>query len=284
MIEITFRQKEDALKLSECVRKKQASFYENGMLLAKEDHYIVRFSSNQLEMVKQVLRQFILFEKRDDWLREIMSQLFCFTDPGEQQQIIDIIRSLLKGNRDELLPLIKGVEIEENLTATIDDMLMSNASFSFDSFIKFRLRSFMANLERYVEVAIDEYKMEQEYQMFIQMLRDFIQNRQAKMERLHLLLKGDVIFYDRYLQEMSRADIAKLVDRKLLFNHPVYVDSVTIAPLLSIAPNEIYMYTNETENPLVRTIQNIFEERVQLYPYQSFFKQKNILIKRYEQT
>lgn len=277
MIEITFQHKKDALKLLECLREKQPSFFENGLLLSKEDHYIVRFSTNQLEIVKEIFRQFILVEKRDDWLRKIMSQLFHFTDPGEQQQIIEIVHSLLKGNRDELLPFLKGVEVEENVTITIDDMLTSNTSFSFDSFMKFRLRSFMANLERYVEVAIDEYKMEQEYQMFIQMLRDFIRNRQAKMEQLHLLFKDDVRFHDRSLQEMSRTDISKLVDRKLLFNHPVYVDSVTIAPLLSIAPNKIFMYTNETENPLVRTIQNIFEERVQLFPYKAFFTTKERL-------
>lgn len=31
-----------------------------------------------------------------------------------------------------------------------------------------------------------------------------------------------------------------MIDRKLLFNHPVYVDSATIAPLLSIAPATIF--------------------------------------------
>ena len=32
----------------------------------------------------------------------------------------------------------------------------------------------MNELEKYVELSLDEYKMEQEYQMFIQTLREFL--------------------------------------------------------------------------------------------------------------
>lgn len=58
-----------------------------------------------------------------------------------------------------------------------------------------------------------------------------------------------------------------MIDRKLLVNHPVYVDSASIAPLLSIAPTTIFLYTKDPEEALVRTIKNIFEERVSILPY-----------------
>ncbi len=56
------------------------------------------------------------------------------------------------------------------------------------------------------------------------------------------------------------------MDRQLLANHPVYVDSAVIAPLLSIAPEKIFLYTNEEEEALVRTLRNIFEERIAVFP------------------
>lgn len=279
MIEITFQHKKDVLMLLNCIRERLPSFHNHVLLLSKEDHYIVKFTTNRLQPVKELFRYFILMIKRDDWLRQIISELFHFKDPGEQQQIVQIVHSLLKGDRNELLSFIKGVDVEENVTATIEDMFVHHTSFSFDSFIKFRLRAFISNLEKYVEVAIDEYKMEQEYQMFIHMLRDFLKNRQAKINKVHLLFSDSVIFYDDHLQEINRDVISSLVDRKLLFNHPVYVDSITIAPLLSIAPNVIYIYAKEKETPLVRTIENIFEERVTLRSYQSFFQKSQIQTK-----
>ncbi len=66
----------------------------------------------------------------------------------------------------------------------------------------------------------------------------------------------------KHFTEMKRFELTKMIDRKLLINHPVYVDSTTIAPLLSIAPKLIYLYSAKPEQPLIRTIQNIFEERV----------------------
>lgn len=274
MVEITFQNIEDAQRLFERLHQKVPSSHKNVRLLAREDHYIIKFSTNELEVAKKVFRQFILNEKRDDWLQTIISQMFYFTDVGEQQQIIDIVHSLLDGNRDELLPLIRDVEVEENITATIEDVFVKHTTFSFDSFIKFRLRSLMSNLEKYVEVAIDEYKMEQEYQMFIQMLREFIQDRIAIINELHILLTDSILFYDSFLREIKREELTKLIDRKLLANHPVYIDSVTIAPLLSIAPQVIYIYTDEREHPLVRTIENIFEERVVTYSSNEFFVKK----------
>ena len=74
---------------------------------------------------------------------------------------------------------------------------------------------------------------------------------------------------------MKRSELIGMIDRRLLINHPVYVDSVTIAPLLSIAPANIYLYTDDFEQPLVRTIQNIFEERVICKPITAFTEMKN---------
>ncbi len=122
-------------------------------------------------------------------------------------------------------------------------------------------------LESYVEISIDEYKMEQEYQMFVQTLREFLANREPKIETLHLLFDEEITFYNEQFEEIKRGELTRMIDRKLLFNHPIYVDSASIAPLLSIAPTNILIYTNDPDAPLVRTIKNIFEERVTIKSY-----------------
>jgi len=94
------------------------------------------------------------------------------------------------------------------------------------------------------------------------MLRDFLINREPKMDVLHLLFDEEITFYNEQFVEMKRAELIRLIDRKLLVNHPVYVDSASIAPLLSLAPTTIFLYTKDPDEPIVRTIKNIFEERV----------------------
>lgn len=86
---------------------------------------------------------------------------------------MEIIYSVLEGQREELAVLIKANGEEAKIRDAVEEIFQDHVSFSFDSFLKFRLRPYLKMLESYVEIAIDEYKMEQEYQMFIQTLRDF---------------------------------------------------------------------------------------------------------------
>ncbi|MEH7272296.1 putative sporulation protein YtxC [Neobacillus vireti] len=266
MAEIIFRSKMDVKRfydhLRECLK------YNQDILLI-EDRHIVRILENKvsLEEVKDAFYQFIIKIKRDDWLRSILQEQYFFEDPEEQQHIMEIIDSVLEGAREDLTVLIKKNEEMPDIREAIDEIFQEHVSFSFDSFLKFRLRPYIKMLESYVEISIDEYKMEQEYQMFIQTLRDFLACREPRMDTLHLLFDEEITFFDEKFEEIKRGELVRMIDRKLLFNHPVYVDSASIAPLLSIAPKNIYLYTKNPEEPLVRTIKNIFEERVLIKSY-----------------
>jgi putative sporulation protein YtxC len=278
LIEITFQNHEDAKGL---FRYLQPYFSSSGIsennILHFEDQHIVKINSNRKEhvkLVKEVFCQFIIKGKRDDWFRRILQEQYYYEDREEQQQILEIIHSILEGHREDLSSFLKDVDVENNVKTAVKEMLHGNISFSFDSFVKFRMRPLMEQLAKYVEISIDEYKMEQEYQMFIQTLREFLHNRQAKWNVIHLIMDDGVFFYDESFNEFKRAELTRLIDRKLISNHPVYVDSVTIAPLLSIAPETIYLYSDEIEQPLIRTIQNIFEERLVLCPIDEFYRAK----------
>lgn len=267
MVEIIFQTKTDAIRFYNHLLKflNNDPDYENILLL--EDRHIVKIINGSVttdfeSIFKNAFYDYITNIKRDDWFKDILANQFYFTDPEEQQQILDILYSILEGEREDLAVFVQEPMEEPKIREAIDHVFQENVSCSFDSFLKFRLRSYLQLLESYVEISIDEYKMEQEYQMFVYMLRDFLVNREPKIAVLHLLFDEEITFYNEQLEEMKRGELTKMIDRKLLVNHPVYVDSATIAPLLSLAPTSIYIYTKDPEEPIVRTIKNIFEERV----------------------
>jgi len=253
---------------------------EKETILLLEDRNIVKvldgfISVDVFELLKTAFYDFITNTKRNDWFREILKNKYYYEDLEEQQQILEIIYSVLEGQREDLAVFFKETSEELNIIkAAIEHIFQDNVSFSFDSFLKFRLRPYLQMLEDYVELAIDEYKMEQEYQMFVQMLRDFLTNREPKMDTLHLLFDEEITFYNEQFVEIKRGELTRMIDRKLLVNHPVYVDSASIAPLLSLAPTSIFIYTKDPEEPLVRTIKNIFEERVTIKTFDALRERK----------
>ncbi|AIE60986.1 putative sporulation protein YtxC [Bacillus methanolicus] len=281
MIEIIFQNYEDASNLHKALQLHLSSeAYKNILLF--EDRHIAKVSINSLSndtlrAIKKAFYEFITYTKRDDWLRAIIAEHYYYEDPEEQQQILDIIHSILEGKREELEIFFKDTNLETTLIHAMDLIFRENLSFSFDSFVKFRLRPFLDLLEKYVQVSIDEYKMEQEYQIFINTLRKYLEMKPSKISHLHLLIDEGITFFDEQYDEIKRGELARMIDRKLLFNHPVYVDSATIAPLLSIAPATIFLYTEEPDQPLIRTIVNIFEERVSIKPVSDLNGQNSII-------
>jgi putative sporulation protein YtxC len=273
LVEIIFQNKEDVKKLYS--RLKDSMLFCDDILLFEERHTIkinVRLLDEEIRsQITNVFYEFIIHTKRDEWLRRIITEQFFYHDIDEQQQILEIIYSIMDGENKELMDLIEDPIEELTIREAIQDLLQdTNIAFSFDAFVKFRLKGFREQLLKYVEISIDEYKMEQEYQMFIHMLREFLYGQKEKIHQLYLVYKDEPVFYNEDFQEIKKSELAKMIDRKLLFNHPVYVDSVTIAPLLSIAPKKVNLFAKNPDEPLIRTIKNIFEERIIVHPIELF--------------
>jgi putative sporulation protein YtxC len=277
LVEIIFQNKEDVNRLYSKL-KEQILFCEEILLL--EERQTIKINVGLLDeqfksAITEVFFEFIYITKRDDWLRQILAQQFFYDDPEEQEHILGIIYSIIEGENEELVSFTEDAIDGTMIRKAIRDLLQdSNIAFSFEAFVRFRLREFQEKLLNIVEISLDEYKMEQEYQVFIQTLREFLHGRQEKIAQLHLVYEDEPCFYNEKFEEMKRSEITRMIDRKLLSNHPVYVDSVTIAPLLSMAPRQIYLYTSNEEELVVRTIKNIFEERVILKPLEHFKHQR----------
>jgi len=278
LIEVIFQKKGDGEKLLRLINLKHK--YPNWGIssIQEEQEFRLKFSwsaeQNNLfiQTLKMVLGEFILHYKSEEWARQVLTEQYYYTDEAEQRHILEILHSLLEKERKDLASLLGKLHLHECLDHAIGDLLKENLSFSFDSFVTFRLQDYTQKLHGYVEIAIDEYKMEQEYQVFIQTLRDFLAERKPKVQTIHVLVDLEIQFYDSEYRELSQQDLMKILDSKMFAYQSVYIDPFSIGPLLSLAPKTIHLYTEDREQPIVRTIMNIFEERVSVLDKEEFFQ------------
>lgn len=70
-----------------------------------------------------------------------------------------------------------------------------------------------------------------------------------------------------------RTGTEKYIDRRFVREHRC-IDSHLLAPLISIAPETVELYTDKPEHMMSRTIQNVFQERVRLFPLGAFAAEK----------
>ncbi len=274
MIEFIFKQKSDALKLQEYLNKEFIQSWFHETLFQHKAHYNLSIEVSPFFKEKEKLfngvSKFVLNDKCMDWSEHLLREQYFYEDSHEINQILEIVSEMRMGERPELMELISKWDEVKYVHGSLERLLPGNAPISFDSFSKFRLKELQERLLQIVDLAIEEYKMEQEYQMFVHMLREYLASRELKMKTIHLYSTGyGFRFFDEDMKEISRQELTKAIDKRLLTNHPLYVDSYTIAPLLSLAPEKIFVYGNG-DHQLIRTLENIFEERVDLLPFSYF--------------
>jgi len=279
LVEIQFQEITDAKNVYERLLEKQQALTIDYITVSYDSNLVfVSIPQREEQIINEfivpVLSEFIITTKEDYWIKSLIHDVFYFSDIEEQNQILQIAQAMIDGGYQDI-PDINQMEHREKLiTGALIDLLRETGSFSFESFLKFRLRNYTEQLQKYVELAIDEYKLEQEYQNFIQNLRDFVVNRTPKIGILHILHEDQFHFFNEAFYEMKRDDLMGYIDRKLVITQPMYIDSTVIAPLVSIAPESIFIYTDKMDHGMVQTIQNIFLERVQIYARTSFDQQK----------
>lgn len=203
------------------------------------------------------------FEAR--WILSIISRTFFYENEEEQQQILQLAYSFIEGERyDYRLRKKANISREQLIAQSLHECLYEGL-FSFESLMTFRLKPYYDRLMHYVELAIDEYKLEQEYQAFVHMLREIVALRQPQMNALHVLYEhGSFQFFDERFVYLSPQQLKQWIDRRLMVSQPMYIDTSVLAPLISIAPEKIWIYTDATDVGMIQTIQNVFQERIEL--------------------
>jgi putative sporulation protein YtxC len=270
LFEISFRNELDAKTVFLSIHEKNP---ESDSILSLHKEKIVVESKDIVfykNTIVPVLKGFISKIKEREWLVSILENSFYYKDEEEHEQILSILQSILQGERQDIpnLPPIR--EREENLDTIIQAFFLEPVSFSFDSFLTFRLKKYFDILQVYLEAAIDEYKLEQEYQTFIYQLRELLASTESKLKEVHLVYQYQFDFYDDAHNQIHKNQLIKYMNRTHFNNYSYYIDSVVLAPLVSIAPEKLYLYTDNTDHQLVETIRNIFDERAVILPFHYF--------------
>jgi len=237
------------------------------IVVDEEDYY------EMAKIMCETFMHFIYKEVLSQWISQIVREKFFYEEPEEYEQIVDIALAIMEEDHNKGESFWS--ELRQKMSLGLMTIFERKVSFSFPSFVMFRMKGVVKKLIPYVETAIDEYKMEQEYQRFVHMLRNFMLSVTCKVQCIHMTFKGVFQFYDEQFRKMERGQIERYIDRRLFSDYPMYIDSNVLAPLISIAPKQLYIYSDEENHPLLLTIQRIFEERVQILP-EKIFKQKSL--------
>ncbi|WP_281885304.1 putative sporulation protein YtxC [Paenibacillus sp. YYML68] len=223
------------------------------------------------EELSQSLAAYMIQVEEPRLLRRLIRDEFKYSEEIDICRILDYCKQLLDApcttELNEAGPEAY-TRRRDKIAVEIAEFLESQTELNLDGFLRFRLHDYKQELRDVVEYAVDEFVMDRQYQEFISLLQYFVYIQEAKVPFVHLIHKGgnDFLLLDDQMEPIDTNDPDSVVTLELLESDMNFEDMI-VSTLITVSPKKVYIHTREPNTQVIKTITQIFENRVELCSY-----------------
>ncbi len=174
------------------------------------------------------------------------------------RQIIYKYYNLMPSESNEMVQLLRTVEDKKQIEKMIQDIcqeLRLKNSFCVNGWITFRLERYKDDIAKNIDRLVFEYLAYKEYEIFIELLRQFVEVQPSLMKSLHIIpeKQGRIGLYNEVYEAIPSKDDEMTGGEDMVLN-----TILTISPL-KIRIHQKELYKNKR---LIQTIQLIYEDKI----------------------
>ena len=149
------------------------------------------------------------------------------------------------------------------ITSALFDYFIDNKSTNIDGFISFRLNNYIKYLDSIVDLAVNKFLFEKEYNEYINLLKLYINTQNCNCKILHLIYqKENSIILDENNKIINIGK--KSFSNKYLSDISFKENDYILDFLLSNIPNKLYIHLLNKEDEFITTLKKIFNDKVDI--------------------
>lgn len=224
--------------------------------VCSEDGHAIR------DVVAQATAEYILDILEKEIVRDLIVREYGFEEPEE----LAAIESYCWHSSDPLQDPLQNMEIGtrhrksriyEELIQYFDQEHLLN----IDGMVRFRLQRYTDELRDIIEYAIDEYTADKQYEEFVSLLKYFVYIQEAKIPAAHLIHRGghEFILLNEQMEPIETKQLDQFVVE--MIDKEINYEDMIVSTLITVSPQKVYIHTRNPEMQVIKTIQQIFEER-----------------------
>ncbi|MRH42898.1 putative sporulation protein YtxC [Aquibacillus halophilus] len=234
--------------------------------------------ANQPQVIARAMTDVFINHREINWVKQMVTNNYYYKNKEEIYRIIELAQSIISGSDFELNKVVKSKP--RNTLFNLFQTYTSENIVHYDSIVNFRFQSYRNELMDVIGLAIDEYKREEEYQSFIESLREYVSRKGTYYSTVHVIQGHNFRYYQSDGNPFSNSELIEMIKKEPLYIVGLDEEELNLTPLLTMAPKEIIIYGNNPSEAKTLTIINIFQEKVKFkplkkFPYPIFLKTKS---------
>ena len=191
-------------------------------------------------------------------IRQMINYNYFYFDEYERLQICD---NCIKNMESEETNLIKSRK--EMIEKSSLMYLKENKAMILDGFVYFRLKEYFSYLDNMIDTSVNQFVIEKEYNEFINLLRIYVDSKEAECNLLHLIyINGESILLDDDKNIVSISD--NILNARYLSDISFSSNDFALNTLLTLLPAKIEIHLIGKEDEFINTIKLIFDGKVSI--------------------
>ena len=219
-------------------------------------HYIGEKISFFDEKLSSIITDTILKFYKEKMIKKIINFDYFYFEEYEKKIIIQNCCEIIKSSEYEEISKEK-----EYIHEAVLQYVIENKSMILEGFVNFRIKEYIKYLDSIVDIAVNKYIIEKEYNEFISLLRMYINSKKSNIKNLHLIYgKSELTILD---ENKNIVPLCKeIYNAKFLSDIIFSENDYALNTLLTLLPQRIEIHLLDSEDEFIKTVKLIFEDRV----------------------
>ena len=221
-------------------------------------HYVGTDYELFYDRVASILTDTIIEFYQEKFLKRILEYNYFYFTSSEKKKILSLAKDFIAD--DDL-------SSEDNYFSIYYpflDYITENKSIVLDGFVNFRLQTYMKNLDYIIDISVNKFLIEKEYNEFIDILKMYVTYTPFNSPLVHLVYcNGESILLDIDKKVIPTDDA--IFQAKYLSDITFSSNDYALNTLLNLTPKKIIIHlVNYKEDEFINTIKLIFENRYEI--------------------
>lgn len=191
-------------------------------------------------------------------LKRTLEYNYFYFNTIEKKEIIEIAKEFIKED------MISREDNYFSIYYPVLEYIKQNKSIVLEGFVNFRLSNYMKNLDYIVDISVNKYITDKEYNEFINMLKMYVTLTPSKASVVHLVYLGsESVLLDKEKSIIPMDD--ENLNAKYLSDISFSSNDYALNTLLNLTPRKLIIHLMDGKcDEFINTLKLIFENRYEV--------------------